>query len=378
MKKIVFLTATRADYGKLKCLIRKVDESDKFECFIFVTGMHMLSKYGSTHDEIRKDRFNNSYRFINQISGTKMDVVLANTILGFTNFVHETKPDMIVIHGDRLEPLAAAIVGTFNNILVAHIEGGEVSGTVDEIIRHSITKLAHLHFVSNHDAKKRVFQLGEQESSIFIIGSPDIDIMQSGDLPHLKDAKKYYDVTYRKYAIFIFHPVTSELFDLEKQISTVVKALMRSKKNFIVIYPNNDEGSDIILNEYKKLQNNRRFRIFSSTRFEHFLTFLKNADFVIGNSSAGVREAMVYGVPSINIGTRQNCRLKNFEQCNVFNVEPDEKAILAKIQEVADVTYESVSYFGDGNSVEKFYRVISDPKTWHIHLQKTFNDLIDY
>ena len=184
-KKIVFLTGTRADFGKLKPLINKIEGSENFENYVFVTGMHTLSKYGSTYDEVRKQKYKEMYIFMNQTHTTAMDIILANTIIGFSNFINEIKPDMIVVHGDRVEALAGAIVGSLNNILVAHIEGGEISGTIDELIRHSITKLSHIHFVANKEAKKRLIQMGEIDSNIYVIGSPDIDIM-SVSYTHLR------------------------------------------------------------------------------------------------------------------------------------------------------------------------------------------------
>jgi len=154
----------------------------------------MLAKYGNTVDEVRKEGFRNIHTFINQTSSMPMDVVLANTINGLSNYIQEFRPDMIVVHGDRVEALAGAIVGALNNILVAHIEGGERSGTVDESMRHSISKLAHLHFVANKEAEKRLVQMGENKSQIFIIGSPDIDIMLSKSLPSLQKVKRRYGI----------------------------------------------------------------------------------------------------------------------------------------------------------------------------------------
>ena len=195
-KTIVFLTGTRADFGKLRPLIDKVVDSQNFEYYIFVTGMHTLSKYGSTYYEIQKHGYENFFVFMNQTTSTEMDIVLSNTITGFSNFVKEISPDMIVIHGDRLEALAGAIIGSFNNILVAHIEGGEVSGTIDEPVRHAITKLSHIHFVANEDAKKRLVRMGESEKNTFVIGSPDIEVMKSDKLPSLDTMKNYYDILF--------------------------------------------------------------------------------------------------------------------------------------------------------------------------------------
>ena len=159
-KKILFLTGTRADFGKLKSLIKITQKNNNFLSEILVTGMHLQKEYGETIDEIYKSKIENIFSFENH-HNSKMDIVLAETIKGVSNHIHYSKPDLIVVHGDRVEALAGAIAGSLNNILVAHIEGGELSGTVDEIIRHAVSKMSHIHFVSNEEAKKRLIQLGE-------------------------------------------------------------------------------------------------------------------------------------------------------------------------------------------------------------------------
>ncbi|MFZ9944061.1 MAG: UDP-N-acetylglucosamine 2-epimerase, partial [Bacteroidia bacterium] len=168
LKKILFITGTRADFGKLKSLIQITSEDSTFEVHIFATGMHLLEQYGYTVNEIEKSGFTNIHRFSNGNIGNGMDVALARTIEGLSAYVANNRPDLLVVHGDRGEALAGSIVGALNNILVAHIEGGEVSGTVDELIRHAVTKMSHLHFVSNEEARKRLIQLGEIPDNIHV------------------------------------------------------------------------------------------------------------------------------------------------------------------------------------------------------------------
>jgi len=370
-KKIVFLTGTRADFGKLKSLIEKIEKNDSFDCYIFVTGMHTLSKYGSTYLEIQKENYKNVFVYMNQSHSTDSDIILSNTITGFSNFIKEIKPDMIVIHGDRLETLAGAIVGSFNNILVSHIEGGEVSGNLDEMLRHSITKLSQIHFVSNEQAKNRLLHMGEDNNSIFVIGSPDIDVMTSNTLPTINSVKNRYDVTFENYSILIFHPAATKTENLQIQIKEIVSAVIESNQNFVVIYPNNDKGNEIILNEYDRLKSNPQFKIFPSIRFEYFLTLLKNSDLVLGNSSVGIRESEIYGIPSINIGNRQKNRSTNK---NIVNVEPEKSFILTAIKKVSGQKVPSTFEFGQGNSSEKFYEILTDNKIWKTPHQKYFND----
>lgn len=375
-RKIVFLTGTRADYGKIKSLIRCVEASPLFEAYIFATGMHMLSKYGSTYLEIKKDNFNNLYTYINQNHSQSMDLILSNTILGFSNYVEELKPDAIIVHGDRLEALAGAIVGAFNNIRVFHIEGGEVSGTIDESIRHAVTKFAHYHLVANEQAKKRIIQLGEAKESIFVVGSPDIDIMLSRNLPDIETVFKYYDINFStNYCIAMYHPVTTEVDILSEHAKQFVDALIESKREFVVIYPNNDSGTDIIIQEYKRLFGSKYFRIIPSMKFEYFLTLLKNSKCILGNSSSGIREAGVYGIPAVDVGSRQTGRYVENAHSHIVHAEETVESILTAIKKACQKNLLPFSEFGDGKSTEKFFRVISNKTLWETPIQKRFNDI---
>ena len=373
IRKIVFLTGTRADFGKLTSLMDIIESNDSFECHIFVTGMHTLEKYGNTFDEVQKKGYKNITIFENQTNTILQDIILANTVIGFSEYVKKISPDMIIVHGDRIEALAGAIVGSFNNILVSHIEGGEISGTVDELIRHAVSKLSHIHFTANDEAKERLIQLGEAKDSIFTIGSPDIEIMTSVELPTIEAVLKYYEIPFRDFGVLIFHPITTELDTLKDQIDQIVSSLIDSNKNFIVIYPNNDNGTDIIIKKIHELENNKNFRIFPSIRFLYFLTILKHAKFILGNSSAAVREAEVFGTPAINIGSRQKNRSKNKE---IINVEPKKDLILNAIQNIENIRFDEKSFFGYvENTTEKFLNVLQNPLVWKISIQKQFIDI---
>jgi len=371
MKKILFLTGTRADFGKIKSLISILDNHQEFETFVFVTGMHLQKEYGYTLIEIERCNFKNVHAFENHTHETTMDLTLAKTIEGFSSYCKQINPDLIVIHGDRVETLAGAIVGSLNNILVAHIEGGELSGTVDELIRHSVTKLSHIHFVSNHEAAKRLTQMGEMKSSIFTIGSPDIDIMSSDDLPTEESVKEYYQIDFDQYAIVMFHPVTTEAKQMQQYAADFVESLLGFDENFVVIFPNNDLGSKHIIDAYQKINDNPKFRIFPSLRFEYFLVLLKNAKFIIGNSSAGIREAPYYGIPIINIGTRQQNRTLN---ADIINVDYQKENIIKALHSVINHKISPVNNdFGKGNSAELFLNSLLTSDIWKINQQKQFN-----
>ena len=371
-RQILFVSGTRADFGKIKPLIQQVKDSDEFSYQIFVTGMHMLSVYGMTVHEIHKAGFENIYSFINQDGAitSQMDLVLATTVQGLAYYVRENRPDLLMVHGDRVESLAGAIVGSLNNILVAHIEGGERSGTIDELIRHAITKLSHIHFVSNDEARNRLMQMGEIPESVFVIGSPDIDIMLSDQLPELGAVKTKYDIPFDEYGIFIYHPVTTEIDELAAHIRDVVDTLIESKLSYVVIYPNNDIGADIIMQELKRLESNPNFRMIPSMRFEHFLSLLKHAKAILGNSSAGIREAPVYGVPTINIGTRQ---LNRFEYESIINVGYNKAEILNALKNLPHSVEPSL-HFGKGESAKLFLNELKNESLWKTSRQKQFID----
>jgi UDP-N-acetylglucosamine 2-epimerase (hydrolysing) len=247
-----------------------------------------------------------------------------------------------------------------------------VSGTVDELIRHSVSKLSHIHFVSNSEAAKRLKQMGEIKESIFTIGSPDIDIMFSEQLPDVAVAKNYYQLDFDTYAIAMFHPVTTEIDQMEVYAQDFVDALLADDHNYLVVYPNNDLGSRLILKAYEALKGNPRFRIIPSLRFEYFLTLLKNSQFIIGNSSAGIREAPYYGIPIINIGTRQQNRAVH---ADILHVNYQTKYILEALNTI-DTHKVNVgdSDFGQGNSAQLFLDCLKEETIWNSNHQKQFRD----
>ncbi|WP_424686288.1 MAG: UDP-N-acetylglucosamine 2-epimerase [Halarcobacter ebronensis] len=374
-KKILFLTGTRADFGKLKSLIKITQESELFDINIFATGMHLNTKYGYTVDEIYKSGFRNIFQYINHDTVEHMDRTLAQTINGFSMFVAEYKPDLIVIHGDRVEALAGAIVGSLNNILVAHIEGGEISGTIDESIRHATSKLSHIHLVANEEAKNRLIQLGEFSNSVHVIGSPDLDLMKPSRLPSIELVKDYYDISFKNYAIGMFHPVTTEYDNIIEYCQNFVEAIVESNKNYILVYPNNDIGSNEILNEYSKIKS-KKIKIFPSLRFEYFLRLLEQSDFIIGNSSAGIREAPFYNIPTIDIGTRQlnRAKLKSITHTSYKKTE-----ILDAIKQIKEYKIEETNnnLFGEGNSDKQFLELLLNNKLWEVEHQKQFQDFVN-
>lgn len=368
-KKILFVTGTRADYSKLKPLIEAAKAcKPEINPAVFVTGMHLLSDYGSTHLEIQGVG-DWDYKFVNQSEGDSPASILAKTISGLSDFVREASPNLLVVHGDRIEAMAAALVGATSNILVAHVEGGELSGTVDDSYRHAITKLSHIHLVSNEEARERLHQLGENPSTTWSIGSPELDLMYSKNLPSLAEVLSRYEIAWQEFAIAILHPVATEADSAEEQANVFIDALKTSGKNYVVIESNNDLGSASIRAKIRTLRQHERFRVLPSMRFEHFLTLLRHADFIVGNSSAGVREAPHYGVPVIDVGSRQTGRVNSKM---VQHVEFDPEQLAYAIANVARMQRTPETNFGDGKSAMRFREILGSGSIWKTPIQKVF------
>ncbi len=368
MKKLLFITGTRADFGKLEPLASSA-KSAGFKIYFFVTGMHLLEKYGLTSIEVSRMKNITRFEFINQMEGDPQDRILSRTITGISEYVGRLKPDLVLIHGDRIEAVAASLVCATKNIRSAHIEGGEVSGTIDEVYRHCNTKLCTVHFVSSNSAKRRVTKLGEHPDRVFVLGSPELDAHKARNSIPLNEVLSYYDIEWDDYGIFIFHSVTSELESLKKEIQICCDSLKRIKKNFVVISPNNDPGCEIIFKTIGKLPRSH-FKQIPSMRFSYFSTLLKHSQVIVGNSSAGVREAPFLGISSINIGSRQFKRggAKSIKNFDVFK----NKQLDRLVEKQWGKRFRGDNSFGTGQSVKKFIKILNDKKIWNLHLQKTF------
>ena len=367
---VLFLTGTRADFGKLEPLAAALRDAGHRVTF-FVTGMHMMEAYGLTKHEVHRMPGVTVHEFLNQRPGDPQDIILAKTITGFSDFVTEHRPDLIVVHGDRIEALAGALVGATNYIRTAHIEGGEVSGTIDGVIRHCNSKLAHVHFVSSATAARRVVALGEPATTVHAIGSPELDFHSGPSGVTLADVRARYGIGFDGYGIAVFHPVTSEAASMGAQASALFGALKASVRQFVVIAPNNDPGSDAIFRVVEALPRDR-FRLIPSMRFAHFSELMKNAACMVGNSSAGVREAPFLGIPSLDVGTRQTNRTEapSVQAC----VAGDAGAIAAFVRDQWGKRWPRDDGFGQGRAAERFAAILGDPAFWDQALQKSFQD----
>lgn len=372
VRHLLFVTGTRADFGKLEPLARAARDAG-YEVSFFVTGMHMLQRYGMTKLEVHRMAGVSVHEFLNQRISDAQDTVLAKTVIGFSDYVAEHRPDLVVVHGDRVEALACALVCATNYIRCAHVEGGEVSGTIDELFRHCNTKLASHHFVSSDLAAQRVTALGEARDAVYVVGSPELDFHAGPSGVSLDEVRSRYEVPFGEYGICIFHPVTSEQDSIGKQAAAFFAALEASGRCFVVILPNNDPGAELILAAIRPLPR-AQFRVLPSMRFTHFSELMKNAACFVGNSSAGVREAPFLGLPSLDVGTRQTNRAASgsVHACTA----QDAGAIAAFLAREWGKRYPPDASFGEGRAADRFTEVLSNPSFWTRPLQKTFHDIV--
>jgi UDP-N-acetylglucosamine 2-epimerase (hydrolysing) len=367
---LLFLTGTRADFGKLEPLAAAARDAGH-RVTLYVTGMHMMERYGLTRNEVRRMQGVTTHEVANQTEGQPQDLVLAQTITGFSDFISAARPDLVVLHGDRIEALAGALVAATNYVRSAHVEGGEVSGTIDEVFRHCNTKLCTHHFVSSEAAARRVMALGEPAETIHVIGSPELDFHARPSGVTLDEVRARYGIPFADYGIAVFHPVTSEQATIGAQARGLFGALAQSGRNFVVIAPNNDPGSADIFAALAELPADR-FRILPSMRFSNFSELMKNAACMVGNSSAGVREAPFLGVPSLDIGTRQTNRsdAPSVTACEAG----DTGAILDFLQAHWGRQVPPHAGFGTGSAAERFVETLARPEFWELSLQKAFRD----
>lgn len=367
-KNITFLTGTRADFGKLKPLI-ELSVQLGHQVHVFITGMHLENRFGLTSLEVKRLKCVKFHEFKNFTRGYEHERIFEQTYNGFESFVSNNDIDLVVLHGDRVEVLAVASLCFMKSIRIAHIEGGEVSGTIDETFRHAVSKMATTHFVSSDDAKLRLRRMGEENYRIYNIGSPEFDVHRKLQNIPLAHALSHYNIGFKEYAIFCMHPVFNENEELQENINIISQGLAKIQKNFIIIRPNNEPGSELINEALDKVLC-KNIVAFPSMRFDFFSILLRHAKLFVGNSSAGVREAPFFGVQSINIGTRQRNRSKALSICNLPSViEGDLEDLVTRLW---GKKWMPDYRFGDGDTGKKFRDILMDKEFWKIPLQKMY------
>ena len=383
MKKIAVVTATRAEYGLLSPVIKELHkfESTNFKVELIVTGTHLSQQYGMTVSEI-DDRIDHRIPIsVQSASGADISANQAEALVKFTDLFLSEKYDGIVVLGDRYEMLAVAIAAGNTHTPIFHLCGGDTTeGALDEWIRHSITKMSYLHFVTNEESRKRVIQLGENPNRVFNYGSTSIDnVLHVADMTK-KEALQSIGLEDCRYALCTYHPVTMDNGSVDEQIESFLAAIKAFPSLiFIVTKSNADQGgariNELLDNAEKEIGN---LHVYTSLGVRRYLSLMRYAEFVLGNSSSGIIETPAFHVPTVNIGDRQRGRLQSE---SIINCDEDTDSIVAAIKKAMSTDFKEVcnkviSPYGDGHAAEKvakkIYEVVSEGK---IDLKKKFFDI---
>lgn len=361
--KLLFITGSRGEWGYIRPIIRLCNKRKDVDYSLCVTNMHLLPDFGLSIKEIERDGFCVDYKIYMSLDGYNhytMVKSLGVFLSSLVDIVASSKPDWIILAGDRGEQLMGAIVGAFCYIPVAHIQAGELSGNIDGMTRHAIGKYAHLHFASNEDAAERLIKLGEEPFRIHIVGAPQLDELVQGLYTKKENLLNKYSLNLQNYLLVMLHPVTEEYHKASEQVEILMRALSKFDMPKIVILPNNDAGSLMIR---EGIENNRKgdFYVFSNLSREDYLGFLKYCSAIVGNSSSGILEAPTFKIPAVNIGRRQHKRLRGN---NVIDVDFDEEAIIVAIKKAISKEFREMlknnctNPYGDGKSSERILNIL--------------------
>ena len=368
MRKILYISGTRADYGLMRRTLFCIKRHPKLEVEIAVTGMHLMQEFGKTIVEIKKDRFKIHelkaiYRYSNQES---MANFIGEVVLKLTKKIKKIKPNAILILGDRAEMLAAAIVGAYLTIPVAHIHGGDVTSTVDEISRHAVTKLSHLHLVATPKAAERVIKLGEDPWRVRVVGAPGLDDILNGRLFSKGEIARRYNVDLSKPVLLIIqHSVTAQVEDAPKQMKKTMETIKELGYQAVVIYPNADAGGRKMIEVIERYRKVPFIQIHKALPCKDYLSLMQLSCALIGNSSSGIIEAPSFHLPAVNIGTRQEGRERSE---NIIDVDYDKKQIKKAIEKaIYDKKFKEKikkfkNVYGDGKANERIVRELNSVK----------------
>lgn len=365
MKKLLYVTGSRAEYGIMRRLLKKLDEDKNIQLDIVVTGMHLMKEYGETFKEVEKD-FNVIEKLDIEIANSNNYDVLHSMSLAmekFAKFFLNNKYDTVMLLGDRYEILPVAIASAINNIPLIHIHGGEKTlGNYDEFIRHSITKMSKLHLVATDEYRNRVIQLGENPETVKNVGSLGVANAMELELLSKKELENKLGNFSKPYFVVLFHPETITEISLEQQTENLISTLNKFKDryDFVFIGSNSDTGSDKIQKIIKNFVDKNNYKRFLSLKNYEYFSLLKNSQGLIGNSSSGVIEVPSLKIPTINIGNRQLGRVKG---TTIIDCSADTEDILKAIKKSQSESYkkilnESVNPYYQENSLEKYYSEI--------------------
>ena len=377
-RKIAIVITARPSYSRVKTVLSAIQEHPNLELQLIVAASALLDRYGSAVNYIVKDGFEIAAKVFNVLEGENLTAAAKTTgigILELSTVFDNLKPDIVVTVADRFETMATAIAASYMNIPLAHIQGGEVTGNIDEKVRHSITKLADYHFVASESAKERVVKLGENPDFVFNTGCPSIDlakeVKENSDALPFNPYEKYGGVgatpdLSNGYLVVMQHPVTNEYQDSRKHIEATLEAVYQLNRPTLWFWPNVDAGADGTstgIRAFREQHQLPNVHFFKNMEGKDFLHLLHHADCLIGNSSVGIRECAYLGVPVVNIGTRQNRRDRG---SNVVDVTYDVQAIKTAIEERISSSKQISNVYGGGDAGEQIAQLVDQlPLQFH-------------
>jgi UDP-hydrolysing UDP-N-acetyl-D-glucosamine 2-epimerase len=373
MRKVCVIVGSRANYSSIKSVMRAVRQHPDLTLQLVVGASALLDRFGSVIDVIEADGFEANAKVTMIVEGETPGTMAKSTGLGLLELptlLELLKPDVVISVGDRFETMATAIAGAYMNIPVAHTMGGEISGTIDESVRHAVTKLSHLHFPANRQAGDRIIRMGEDPSTVHVVGCPRIDLVAeivekdgalgSTDWLEREGAGAHIELD-EPFLLVTQHPVTTEYGQGEAQINETLAALQELRMPTIMLWPNADAGSEDTARGMRKFRERHRpdyIRFYKNFPIETWVRLMLASACVVGNSSAPIREGAYIGVPAVNIGTRQRGRDR---AANVVDVGYDRAAIVAAVRaQIAHGRYPSDHLYGDGRTGGRIAAVLAE------------------
>lgn len=382
MKKICIVTGTRAEYGLLKPLIKKMEDHENIDLSLIITGMHLSPEFGNTYKIIENDFKGKIYK-VEMLLSSDTDIGISKSVglgmISYTDLLEKIKPDFLLVLGDRYEIFSIVTVANILKIPVIHLHGGEkTEGAYDEAFRHCISKMSYLHFTSTEEYRQRVIQLGETPDRVFNVGAIGVENINSLDIIPKEVLEKHFQFKISdNMFVIVYHPVTLEENSAENQIKELLKAIKKSEIDAIFIKANSDTNGRVINRELERFveKNKKKYKLFSSLTSEEYLSILKYSQGLIGNSSSGILETPSLKIGSLNIGDRQRGRIRSESTIQCEAIENDILNGIEKLKslEFKDIIDKCRSPYGEGNVSNKIMRKILEVKK--VNLKKEFYDL---
>jgi len=374
-RKVCVVINNRANYARIKSALVAIKKNNKLELQIVLGSSAILNRYGAVSNIIRKDGFKINYIVYTLVEGENLLTMSKSTglsVIEFSTAFDQLKPDIVLVVADRYETLAAGVAASYMNILLAHTQGGEVTGSIDESVRHATTKLAHIHFPASLNAKKNIIKMGESKKNVYLVGCPSLDLIKRDKLNIDERFKKKYSnygvgeliIDFNKpYIVILQHPVTTEYKQIKKNINQTIHAALKVEQQIVWLWPNVDAGSDVLSKSIRRVREEKKpknIRWQKNYNPEDYLKLIFNASCLVGNSSSAIREGAFLGIPAVNIGNRQHNREHGK---NIVHVDYNSKNILKAInQQVKKKKYSKNKIFGDGKAGEKIAKILSKIK----------------